>query len=546
VSRIINRLIEGVDERTALPTLWRNFLSEEIPASSGWHQVFGSVALFLFLLQFFTGAMLAINYAATPVDAYDSLRYILMDVTAGRLMRGLHHWGSSMIVVTVVLHMTQVFLWASYKRPREGTWITGLILLLFTMAYGLTGYLLPWDNRAYWGTVVTTQMLATTPIVGSYISRLMASTGQVGVLTFTRFYVLHILLLPAGTVLLIVLHVVLVRRHGVAPAPGDEFKERKSFYPEQVFKDTVALFIAFAILFTMTVAIRAPLEHIADPNNTAYVPRPEWYFLFLFELLKWFKGPLEVFGTVLLPLVAILLLVLTPFIDRGKMACAQQRITAIGIVLLSGLGWAALTVAAVKASPPQSAMSAVDFSLSTDWMNLRPAQTAGVQYFRTARCAACHATANGNLTADSRFLNSSQRRHDTIWLSKHIHVSSQDDGNGLTNIQVRDLIALFQQITPDNAEILNTTPPAAAAGAALFQDSHCGACHSINGAGGAVGPPLNGVAQRRTELWVIEHFDNPRGRSPNTSMPTYKFSPMDKGHMVFYLFTLPDKPDEKH
>ncbi len=156
-----DRLRHWLDNRTGVETAVRNFLYEDIPASSGWHQVLGSVALFLFLTQAFTGALLAFNYAPTPGDAYNSLRYILTEVTAGRLMRGLHHWGASMMIVIVVLHMTQVFLWGAYKKPREATWMVGVVLLLVTLAYGLTGYLLPWDNRAYWGTVVTTQIAAT-------------------------------------------------------------------------------------------------------------------------------------------------------------------------------------------------------------------------------------------------------------------------------------------------------------------------------------------------------------------------------------------------
>ena len=155
-----------------------------------------------------------------------------------------------------------------------------MILLLLTLAYGLTGYLLPWDNRAYWGTVVTTQIGATVPVMGPYVSRLLASTGDIGVVTFARFYGLHVLLLPPATLLLIAFHVYLVRRHGVAPAPGDEAKPKKSFFPEQVFKDTVAVFIAFAILFVMAIAVRVPLERMADPTDTSYIPRPEWYFLF--------------------------------------------------------------------------------------------------------------------------------------------------------------------------------------------------------------------------------------------------------------------------
>src|SRR5215510_4968961 len=163
MKRWLAHVSEWLDHRTGIETAARDFLYEDIPASAGWHHVFGSVALFLFLLQAFTGAMLAVNYAPTPGDAYNSLRYILTELTGGRLIRGLHHWGASMMIVAVVLHMVQVFLCGAYKKPREATWMVGVVLLLVTLAYGLTGYLLPWDNRAYWGTVVTTKIVASAP-----------------------------------------------------------------------------------------------------------------------------------------------------------------------------------------------------------------------------------------------------------------------------------------------------------------------------------------------------------------------------------------------
>jgi quinol-cytochrome oxidoreductase complex cytochrome b subunit len=136
-----------------------------------------------------------------------------------------------MIVVTVVLHIAQVFLRGASKKPREATWVVGLVLLLLTFAYGLTGDLLLWDNRAYWGTVVATQIISKVPGVGPYLERLLGGHGPVGVVTFARFYGLHVLLLPPATTFLIGLHVYLVRKHRVAPEPSDEIQPRRKFYP---------------------------------------------------------------------------------------------------------------------------------------------------------------------------------------------------------------------------------------------------------------------------------------------------------------------------
>jgi ubiquinol-cytochrome c reductase cytochrome b subunit len=347
---MIRQVVAWLEERTGLETGIRNFLYEEIPGSSGWHQVFGSVAAFLFMLQAFTGIMLAFNYAPTPGEAYNSLKYIMAELTGGALMRGLHHWGASMMIVVVVLHMCQVFLWGAYKKPREATWLLGVVLLLITLAFGLTGYLLPWDNRAYWGTVVTTKIAASAPGLGPYLERLMGSDGTIGVVTFTRFYAAHVLLLPPITLILMALHIFLVRKHGVAPA-AIETKPPKKFYPWQVFKDTVAIFAAFVLLFVLAVAVKVPLERLADPTDTSYIPKPDWYFLFLYELLKYFPGSLEIVGSVILPGLAVLGLFLIPFLDRGKLARLRQRTVAFGVLILAGFLWTGLTVKAVVNAP---------------------------------------------------------------------------------------------------------------------------------------------------------------------------------------------------
>ena len=186
---MLKRIISAIDDRTGIPSFIHKFLDEDIPASAGWHQVFGSVALFAFLIQVATGILLALNYGATPDDAHSSVRYIMTQVTGGALIRGLHHWGASCMIVVVVLHMVQTFLWGAYKKPREATWIVGVVLLLLTLAFGLTGYLLPWDNRAYWGTIVTTEIAGLMPVLGQYAQRLLgAESGTIGNITFARFY----------------------------------------------------------------------------------------------------------------------------------------------------------------------------------------------------------------------------------------------------------------------------------------------------------------------------------------------------------------------
>ncbi len=534
-----------LDHRTGIETAVRNFLYEEIPASSGWRQVFGSVAVFLFLVQAFTGALLAFNYAPTPGDAYNSLRYILTEVTGGRLIRGLHHWGASMLIVVVVLHMTQVFLYGAYKKPREATWVVGVVLWLLTLAYGLTGYLLPWDNRAYWGTVVTTQIAARAPRRGPYLRRGGGGENAVGVVTFARFYGLHVLLLPPATALLTGIHIYLVRKHGVAPQPGDEAQPTKKFYPRQAFQDTVAIFVAFAVLFVMAAAVRVPLERLADPTDASYIPRPDWYFLFLFQTLKFFDGPLEVVGSVVLPALAVLALLLAPFVDRGRAMRVTRRTAAFGAAGLAALGWTALTVAAVATTPGAGNAPAIDFGAPTDWLGLSPEELAGIGYFRQENCASCHAPGEAK-TRIGPDLASVPIRKSAAWMIAHFkRPAAMVPGSSMPAIllgdaQLNALAAFLLKLNSRNAEALASAPAFAVNGALVYQANNCGSCHQVNGAGMTIGPPLNGSARRRARSWVVQHFADPAALSPGSIMPPYRFSGHQMDDLVAYLFTLQD------
>src|SRR5260370_7529680 len=233
-------ILDWLEHRTGIQTIIKDFLYEDIPASSGWHQVIGSMALFFFIIQVFTGILLAFNYAPTPGDSYNSVKYIVTELSGGRLIEGMHHWGASIMLIIVVMPMLKVFLYGGYKKRREVTWMGGVVLLVITLGLGLTGYLLPWDNRAYWGTVVTTQIAGQAPIAGPYLARLLGGEGRIGVVTFARFYALHVLLLPPLTMILIAIHVYLVRKLGVTPAVV-AIAARQRIFPAQVLTDTLSV-----------------------------------------------------------------------------------------------------------------------------------------------------------------------------------------------------------------------------------------------------------------------------------------------------------------
>jgi ubiquinol-cytochrome c reductase cytochrome b subunit len=537
------KIFAWFDHRTGLETAIREFLYEEIPGSSGWHQVFGSVAVFLFMVQAFTGILLAFNYAATPGDAYNSVKYIVTEVTGGRLIHGLHHWGASMMIVVVVLHMTQVFLYGGYNKPREATWMVGVVLLLVVLGFGLTGYLLPWDNRAYWGTVVATHIAGTAPLLGSYMKRLLGSDGSVGVVTFSRFFALHVLILPQVIIGLIVFHVFLVRKHGVAPAP-DESGPTKKFFPDQVLKDVIAVFTAFVILYLMALFVQIPLERLADPTDLTYVPRPDWYFLFLFQTLKFFSGALEPVGSVVLPSVAVLALLLTPFIDSGKLKKVTQRTTAIGVAALAAIGWAALTTAAIVTTPKSAEQEPTSVLQAEQLTQFSPQELAGLGYFRQEKCGTCHNLSAAKPMTGPDLATVHQRRNAGWMLQYFKNPNQMVPGSNMPPIALGDanlnaLASFLLKLTPQNANDLSTIPDNLLHGAQVYEAQGCGNCHSVNGVGVKLGPALNGLSSRRDRSWVEKHFANPAAMSPGSIMPPSKFTPTDMRAIVDYLFSLP-------
>jgi quinol-cytochrome oxidoreductase complex cytochrome b subunit/cytochrome c551/c552 len=540
---IAQRLIDWIEYRTGLETAIKNFLFEDIPASSGWHQVFGSVAVFLFLVQALSGLLLAFNYAPTPGDAYNSVKYIITALTGGALIRGLHHWGASMMIVVVVLHMIQVFIYGAYKRPREATWIVGVILFLITLGFGLTGYLLPWDNRAYWGTIVATQLVSKTPLIGPYLTRLLGGEGSIGVVTFARFFALHVLLLPPLATSLIALHVFLVRKHGVAPMPNDHGATKK-FFPEQVFKDTVAIFVAFVILFVMAVVAKVPLDRLADPTDSSYIPRPDWYFLFLFQILKLFGGSLELVGSVVLPALAVAALVLVPFLDRGEIKRLAQRTVAIGVVVFGLLGWTGLTLTAVITTPKSSAPSMEEEEEVQEWQQLTPEELAGIGYFRREQCSSCHNLANKAPKVGPNLAATAIRRT-PAWMIDHFkNPSMLVPGTSMPPIDLDDeqlaaLASFLLKLSPSNAQVLNSAPTFPVEGAMVYKANQCGTCHMANGEGMKIGPELNGLFLRRTKEWVEEHLRNPQTHTPDSPMPSYKLSPTNMDRLLTYLFSIP-------
>ena len=387
--------------RVGWKELNEKLLLEPIKGGSRWAAAFGSLLLFAFTLQVVTGILLTTYYAPSTTTAWQSVKYIQDEVPLGWLVRGMHHWGSSAMVILLLLHLVQVFIWGAYKRPREVTWMSGVLLLLATLGLAFTGYLLPWDERAYWSSKVGLGIASTTPIIGDSLRTLLQGGSDMGNLTLTRFFTLHGFILPGSIIAIIMAHLYLFRRHGVTTAwwKGEPqlLKEREPFWPGQVWKDAVFAFILLAALVAWTWTHPAPLSNIADPSKP-YAARPEWYFMFLFQLLKYFKGPYEILGTFVLPSLFVAILFFWPFIDRNPSHDPHKRPFALSLLTLAVIGLVGLTVFAVstdtRMAEPAAALASAP-PIKPPAPIFQKLDTVNVY---TASCLPCHAVdGTGNM-----------------------------------------------------------------------------------------------------------------------------------------------------
>ncbi len=334
-------LLDWIDHRTGIRQLTKSALFENIPGGSRWRYVWGSTLTFTIFVQFVTGVFLWMGYSASSGDAWESVNYIQNEMIGGWLLRGIHHWTAQFMPVLLLLHLMQVVIDGAYKAPREVNYWFGVLLLLLVLALSLTGYLLPWDQKGFWATKVATNLINLVPFIGPEMQKLVIGGTEYGHHTLTRFFALHAGVLPGMLVLLIVGHIYLFRRHGITPAEPVA-KRDAYFWPDQVFKDTVAcLAVMVAVLGFVLWVHGAHLGSPADPSEPFSAARPDWYFLFLFQFLKlpFFGEGNEVWGAIYIPGMAVGLICLMPFIGRWKLG----HVFNIGIIFVFLGGAGALT-----------------------------------------------------------------------------------------------------------------------------------------------------------------------------------------------------------
>ncbi len=365
----------------------RPFLHKELPARTGWAATLGTLCALLFGMMALSGTVLAMYYNPSPDKAYQSIEYI-MQMPAGALLRGLHHWGAGAIVTVVVVHLLANFFVGAFKAPREITWTLGVLLLLVTLGLGFTGYLLPWDMKAYWATVVSSNIPGDLPVIGHFITRAIRGGDTVSGLTLTRFYAMHILVFPALLLGLTGAHVYLVRIHGLSDPGAAGATPRAArpyrFYPEHLWRSALVFAAVFLVIAALALLRHPSREPIAGTISESYLPRPEWYFMWLFQLLTYFPGRWELVGSLVAPALGVSLLFAAPFLGgSGARAVAERPLAVaagvtcvIAIVYLSLMGFeGARTYGRVVAVPDRQ---------------LTAAEARGLHLFVDRDCAYCH------------------------------------------------------------------------------------------------------------------------------------------------------------
>jgi ubiquinol-cytochrome c reductase cytochrome b subunit len=349
----VGGLDEWVEERTGARALMAALLHVRIPADVKTFYL-GGITLFLFMVQVVTGTLLALYYQPTPDTAYDSVKAITSDVTFGWLIRSVHHWAANLMILFLVLHLLRVFFQAAYKYPRELVWLVGSGLLLATIGFGFTGYLLPWDQKAFWATTVGTEIAASIPFIGDALLQLLRGGADVTGATLSRFFGIHVLVMPLLLGGLLLVHLTLVhqlgladpqrpeprrRRRSAAPAPASE-QALMPFFPDYILDELIAWCVLLALLVCLASVFPAGLEDKANALETPAHIKPEWYFLSLYEMLKHVPRILGVMG----PAVFLAIVALLPFIDRNPEVRARRRPLAMFLGIVSVVGIVGLTI----------------------------------------------------------------------------------------------------------------------------------------------------------------------------------------------------------
>lgn len=514
---MLTGLQNWLDNRTGFRKFTEVMLLEDIPGGAKWRYVWGSCLAFVFGIQLITGICLMTAYSPSSTSAWESVYFIQYQMDFGWLIRGLHHFGSQTMVVLLAIHMLQVVIAGAHLPPREVNWWLGLGLLGVVLGLSLTGYLLPWDQKGFWATQVATNIAGNLPVLGSFLQKIAVGGPDYGHHTLTRFFALHVAVLPGIAIVLLAAHVAIFRRHGIT-APKNATGEGW-FWPDQAFKDLVVCMLIFAVMVGLVLkGHAAKLEptssaNSANPEATAAAPpsayervahlgregaganldapadparpypaRPEWYFLFLFQLLKYFEGAQEIIGTVIIPAGAGLALFLLPLLGYGRMRPFGHFVGVVVVLALIG-GVLAMTYLALDEDR-------FDKSLALKYFGMTEAE------FDANDPELNEAKTKAMSTADRL---AAERNEKARLFHKELKRSEE--------FAARAIALASAGIPADGAIHLLRRDPLTK-GPTLFREQ-CGACHNHAGIGLTTSTKASDLAGWGTEDWNFAFLKNP-------------------------------------
>ena len=460
------RLWHWIDTRSGMSNVLRYLFRHPIPpkvaGKHGWLYVFGTAALAVFIMQVITGVVLATVYVPSPESAHDSLLFISNQAKMGNFIRGLHYFGASAMVIIVGVHLIRVFITGAFKFPREINWLSGAVLFLLIFGLAFTGQLLRWDFDAVGTTYIAAEQAGRVPLIGHPMARFFLAGETIGGATLTRFYTMHVFILPAGVFAMLGLHLYLVIRNGVSRPPGDDPEDRveaqkqyeqelkeshKYYFPDIVWKEVV-----FALLVMGLIALLAAVfggKHVgeaADPTNTSGSPRPDWYLRWLYAFLAVSPPALEDLIIVLLPLTAVVILFGIPFIAARGSTSLSRRPWAAGAVVVIMLVIGTLTYTGFKA-PWSPAFGTKPLSAQQVGVTTGPAYE-GSQLFFSQGCQYCHTVAGQGGTRGPELTHVRSRLTDAE-IRHRILVSPEgmpSYAGKLTETQLQDLLAFLDHL----------------------------------------------------------------------------------------------------